>query len=561
MNNKQTTQTNEDNLTSQSEYTYKPFNQNIPTLLVLCLALVISVIDGTVLNVSINDITRDLGSNLKGIQWVITCYSLVIAALTIFGGRLGDLYGAKKMFILGAIIFGAGSALTAFAGDINMLLGGWSIVEGIGAALMIPASSSLIIANFAPQDRGKAFGIYGASAGMGSAIGPILGGFLTTNFSWRWAFGINVFVVLVLVLASVIVKESEIIKDKNRVKLDFLGVALSSVGLSAISYGIIESSDFGWWRTTKSYELFGQSLYLGGFSITPIMLAIGLIAMTTFVWYEHKLTKAKAQPLIDLNIFRNRQFTIGILASGVLFSAFVGIITFGIALFYQRVLNLSAFDSGVGLIPLSFALVVIAPLSSRIAKRITAKKTVLTGLAIATLACVSLYFTLSLSADRISFIFPLALFGLGFGLLVSQLSSLTLESIDRQEAGVASGINGTVREVGRTFGTAIIGAAFLSAFMPSLISNINNSQLPVAAKTQILQQINTEESSKNTQNNPCQLVPNQSSAATAFNQQICIAQNQSYVESSKVAILYTGIFVLACFLIALNFENKERIIA
>ena len=178
---------NTQNLQSPTAHEYKPFGQNIPTLLVLCLALVISVIDGTVLNVSINDITRDLGSSLKDIQWIITCYSLVIAALTIFGGRLGDLFGAKKMFILGAIIFGVGSALTAFAGDINALLGGWSIVEGIGAALMIPASSALIVANFAPQDRGKAFGIYGASAGIGSAIGPILGGFLTTNFSWRWA--------------------------------------------------------------------------------------------------------------------------------------------------------------------------------------------------------------------------------------------------------------------------------------------------------------------------------------------------------------------------------------
>ena len=335
-------------INSQNTHQYKPFNQNIPTLLVLCLALVISVIDGTVLNVSINDITRDLGSNLKEIQWVITCYSLVIAALTIFGGRLGDLFGAKKMFILGAIIFGVGSALTAFASNINFLLGGWSIVEGIGAALMIPASSSLVVANFAPQDRGKAFGIYGASAGIGSAIGPILGGFLTTAFSWRWAFGINVFVVLILVLASQIVKESDKISTNDGVKLDYIGVILSSLGLTAISYGIIESSDYGWWQTTKIYEAFGQNFNLGGFSITPIMLAIGVVAMSIFIWWENKLTKAKAQPLIDLNIFKNHQFTVGVLASGVLFTAFVGIITFGIALFYQKVLNLSAFDSGIG---------------------------------------------------------------------------------------------------------------------------------------------------------------------------------------------------------------------
>lgn len=544
---------------SQTTHEYKPFNQNIPTLLVLCLALIISVIDGTVLNVSINDITRDLGSSLKDIQWVITCYSLVIAALTIFGGRLGDLFGAKKMFILGAIIFGIGSALTAFASNISFLLGGWSIVEGIGAALMIPASSSLIVANFAPQDRGKAFGIYGASAGIGSAIGPILGGFLTTNFSWRWAFGINVFVVLILVLASRIVKESEKIKPENGTKLDYLGVILSSIGLTTISYGIIESSDYGWWRTTKLFEAFGQSFNLSGFSITPIMLLLGIVSMAIFIWHENKLTKAKAQPLIDLNIFKNHQFTVGILASGVLFSAFVGIITFGIALFYQRVLNLSAFDSGIGLVPLSFAVFIIAPFSSRVAKKITAKSTVLLGLAIATLACISLYFTLSVTADRVSFILPLALFGLGFGLLVSQLSSLTLESIDRREAGVASGINGTVREVGRTFGTAIIGAAFLSTFMSGFVNNVNSSALPTVVKAQISQGISGSESSKNTQRNPCQAPANQNPTAKSINQQVCIAQNQAYVEGSKAAILYTGIFIVACFIITLNFENRERV--
>jgi EmrB/QacA subfamily drug resistance transporter len=541
------------------QHVYKPFNQNVPTLLVLCLALVISVIDGTVLNVSINDITRDLGASLKDIQWVITCYSLVIAALTIFGGRLGDLFGAKKMFILGAIIFGVGSALTAFASNINLLLGGWSIIEGIGAALMIPASSSLVVANFAPEDRGKAFGIYGASAGIGSAIGPILGGFLTTNFSWRWAFGINVFVVLILVLASSIVKESDIVKEKNGVKLDYLGVILSSLGLTAISYGIIESSDYGWWRTTKMFEAFGQSLNLGGFSITPIMLLIGLVSLAFFLRHENKLTKANAQPLIDLNIFKNRQFTIGVIASGVLFSAFVGIITFGIALFYQKVLNLSAFDSGIGLVPLSLAVFIIAPFSSRVAKKITAKSTVLLGLAITVVACVLLYFALSLTADRLSFALPLGMFGLGFGLLVSQLSSLTLESIDRREAGVASGINGTVREVGRTFGSAIIGAAFLSTFLSSFVANVNSSQLPVTVKAQISQGASAGMSNNNPDSNPCNVLPFSSAATKSINSQICNAQKTAYIDGSKSAIMYTGIFIVLCFITTLNFENRERV--
>jgi EmrB/QacA subfamily drug resistance transporter len=528
---------------------YKQFKDNIPKLLVLCLALVISVIDGTVLNVSINDINRELGSNLKEIQWVITCYSLVIAALTIFGGKLGDIYGAKKMFILGAVIFGIGSAITAFAPNINFLLFGWSIVEGIGAAMMIPASSSLIVANFAPQDRGKAFGIYGASAGIGSAIGPILGGYLTTAYSWRWAFGINLFVVAILVLSSVIVKEME--KQENaKIKIDFVGVLLSSFSLVTLSYGIIESSDYGWWKATKPVEFLGKTIDTLGYSITPIMIGLGIISLITFLSYEADLVKKNRQPLIDLRIFRNRQFTVGVIASGIVFSGFVGIITFGIALFFQKVLSLSAFDSGLGLVPLSVAAIIMAPLSIKISQKITAKNTVLIGLAISSLASIYLYYTLSINATRNDLILPLGMFGTGFGLLATQLSSLTLESVSRSESGVASGINGTVREVGRTFGSAIIGAAFISTFLTSFVGNIQNSNIPQVLKSQIAQ-ASSGSSQQNENNDPCQKFND-------ISNQICLAQKSAYVEGSKSAIMYTGGFTIFCFITVLFFESERK---
>jgi EmrB/QacA subfamily drug resistance transporter len=528
---------------------YKEFKDNIPTLLVLCLALVISVIDGTVLNVSINDINRELGSNLKEIQWVITCYSLVIAALTIFGGKLGDIYGAKKMFISGAVIFGIGSALTAFAPNINFLLFGWSIVEGIGAALMIPASSSLIVANFAPQDRGKAFGIYGASAGIGSAIGPILGGYLTTAYSWRWAFGINLFVVAILVLSSAIVKEME--KQENaKINIDFVGVLLSSFSLVTLSYGIIESSDYGWWKTTKPVEFLGKTIDILGYSITPIMISLGIISLITFLSYEADLVRKNRQPLIDLRIFRNRQFTVGVIASGIVFSGFVGIITFGIALFFQKVLNLSAFDSGLGLVPLSVAAIIMAPLSNKISGKITPKNTVLIGLAISALASVYLYYTLSINATQNDLILPLEMFGTGFGLLASQLSSLTLESVSRSESGVASGINGTVREVGRTFGSAIIGAAFISTFLSSFVNNIQTTNIPQALKSQIAQ-ASSGSSQQNEDNDPCQ-------KSDDISNQICLAQKSSYVEGSRSAIMYTGGFTILCFIAVLFFESEKK---
>ena len=164
------------------------------SLVVMSFAVLIIVIDTTLLNVSLGNIIRDLGTNIQSLQWVITSYSLTLAALTVTGGRLGDMFGRKKMFMLGAIIFAVGSFIASISTNFPMLLIGESIIEGIGAALMMPATSALLVANFKGRDRALAFGVWGGVAAGGAAIGPILGGYLATNFSWRWGFRINVFV-------------------------------------------------------------------------------------------------------------------------------------------------------------------------------------------------------------------------------------------------------------------------------------------------------------------------------------------------------------------------------
>src|SRR5579885_2171189 len=177
-------------------------------MIVLSLALMIIVIDTTILNVSLRNIVNDLHTNLQGLQWVISAYALTLAALTITGGRLGDLFGRKKMFMLGAIIFAVGSFITSISHNVGMMISGESVIEGVGAALMMPATASLLVANYRGRDRAIAFGIWGGIAAASSALGPLVGGFLTTHFSWRWAFRINVFVAIILLLGSVIIAES-----------------------------------------------------------------------------------------------------------------------------------------------------------------------------------------------------------------------------------------------------------------------------------------------------------------------------------------------------------------
>jgi MFS family permease len=235
---------------------HKP-TSSVWTLATLALAVAIVVIDGTVLNVSIRDITSDLNITLRDIQWATTLYSLIIASLTIFGSRIGDIFGRKRAFIIGAVLFGLGSLITALSNSLTMLIAGWSIVEGVGAALMIPASSALLVSNFEGKERARAFALYGVSAGVASAAGPLLGGYLTTYFSWRLAFGINLGVVVLLCLGSLLLKGYALPKDK-RPSLDYVGVGLSSLGLAALTYGFIQSSTYGWWTAKKTLNLMGR---------------------------------------------------------------------------------------------------------------------------------------------------------------------------------------------------------------------------------------------------------------------------------------------------------------
>lgn len=518
------------------------------SLIILALAVAIVVIDGTVLNVSISSIVKDLNTDLKSIQWAITSYSLVLAALTIFGGKLGDIFGRKRMFVTGALIFGVGSLVTALSPNINILILGWSLIEGIGAALMIPASSALIVSNYEGKDRSLAFGIYGATAGIGAAVGPILGGFLTSTFSWRWAFGINLFVVLALVLGSKIVKNYAV--PRKKVNLDYFGVVLSSLGLASLTYGIIESSTYGWIESKKAFEFIGNISNLGGFSISFYTILLGLILITGFVFWEIYLENVKKlEPLISMKIFLNRQFSFGIAVITLLFAGFTGILTFGVVLFYQYVLNLSALESGIGLVPLSLGSFIMAPLSAKIAEKISAKITVQIGLFIAILGSIVLYNSLTLDANRITLIPALAIFGVGFGLIVAQITNIILSAVPNSQAGQASGINGTIREVGRTVGTALIGAVFIATFTSSVTNNISSSQnIPNAVKSSIVSTFNSGETNLSSSNT--------NQPKYKFDEEIKRDVNQAIVEGSKDSIKYTGFFILLCLLVSFGLPNK-----
>ncbi len=506
-------------------------------MVVLSLALMIIIIDTTVLNVSLKVIARDLSTNLQGLQWVITAYALTLAAFTITGGRLGDLFGRKRMFVLGAIIFAIGSTITSFSHSVGMMISGESVIEGIGAALMMPATASLLVANYRGRDRAIAFGIWGGIAAASSAIGPIVGGFLTSTYSWRWAFRINVFVAAILILGSLLISESRDRTEKR--ELDFLGVILSATGLLAVVYGVIESSTYGWFKATGTYQFFNQSLP-GGLSPTPIAILLGVLLLLVFGWWQSRIEQRGRTPLVSLRLFKNRQFSSGVSVMSMMSLGMTGLI-FAIPVFLQSVRNLDAFHTGLALLPLSLTMLIVAPGSAFMSKHITPKRLIQAGLVIAVLASIVLHFSITPTAGPINFMPGMILFGIGMGLVMAQVSNLTLSAVSVEQAGEASGVNNTLRQVGSTFGSALIGAVLLTTLATSLSKGIQNSTaIPPLYKSKFSQTFSGQASSielGGLANSPADVLPPQ------IENELTSIVHTASAEASSTAILYTGFFI------------------
>jgi EmrB/QacA subfamily drug resistance transporter len=448
-------------------------------LLVLSLALAIIIIDTTLLNVSLETLIRELHTTLQSLQWVISSYSLTLAALTVTGGRLGDIFGRKRMFMLGALLFAVGSFIASISHSVPTLILGESIIEGIGAAMMMPATASLLVAKYRGHDRAIAFGIWGGVAAAASAVGPILGGFLTTHYSWRWGFRINVGVVALLLLGALVIGDEPVARRRT---IDYGGVLLSALGLFAVVFGIIEASSYGWLRAIKPFAAGGYELTLGGLSVVPFAILLGLLILAGFVLWERHVEQDGGMPLVSLKLFRNRGFVAGASVVGVMMLGQNGVI-FSLPVFLQSVRNLDAFHTGLTLVPMSIMLFIVSPLAAVLTKRIPHKRLVQTGLAINVFALLVLRWALGVDTPLAYLIPGLCLYGIGMGLVMSQINNLTLSSVPVQEAGEASGITNTFRQIGLTLGAAIIGSVLLTSIVVDLQATVQSSpQISAEAK-------------------------------------------------------------------------------
>ncbi len=432
-------------------------------LAVLAAAQFLMVLDQAVMNVAISQLVEDFDTTVTTIQTVIALYALVMAGLMLTGGKLGDRIGRRRAFTIGLIIYGCGSALTAASWNIPTLMFGWSILEGVGAALVLPAMVALTAASFRGSDRALAYGVLGGVAGAGIAVGPILGGWATTELSWRVVFAGEVVVVLGI-LAGV-----RLISDPPRVKaassFDWVGSVLSALGLGVLVFGVIQASNWGWLAPRDSpIEPFG-------FALTPFVVAAGGLIIAGFAAWEHRRIERDEEPLVHLALMRPPVMRSGITTMLSQNLILMGIF-FTVPLYLQIVQGLDALETGVRMLPASAGLFVAALGGSALAKRYPPRLLVSVGLVVVFVSVLLLLDTIEPALDNTSFLVAMGVLGLGMGLVVSQLGNVVQSAVGDDDRSEAGALQFTSQQLGSSLGTALLGAVVITGLIGAFSSNV-----------------------------------------------------------------------------------------
>jgi MFS family permease len=427
----------------------------------LGLGVFATVLDTTVLTVAIPALMRDLHASLPAIQWVIAGYSLVFASLLVGCGRLGDLFGHRRMVVTGLCVFGAGSLIASLAGSGTTLFVGDALIEGVGAAMMSSSSLALVSASFAGGERGAAFGVFGGLAGIAGAFGPVVGGWLTTDASWRWAFRINVGLAPILVALVLYGVAHTPRRGRGRERLDLAGAGSVTIGLFLLVFAVIEASRYGWWHPLRALTLNGTQFSPHGLSLVPLALAAGTVFLVAFVAIERRKDRLGKDPLIPFSRLAYPSYRYGVLTTGVLaageFTMFIVL-----SLVLQGAHHFSALRTGLWILPFGVMAVVGAGIGVFLAQKLGAKRTVVTGMALETFGLVWVAIVIGPGVSPAGLIPAIVTYGMGMGFATAQLGNITLADIPSPISGVASGINNTIRQVGAALGIAMVGSAYTS---------------------------------------------------------------------------------------------------
>jgi EmrB/QacA subfamily drug resistance transporter len=424
----------------------------------MCFALFMIMLDNTVVNVALPSIQRDLHSSTSGLEWTVNAYTLSFAVLLVTGGRLGDIFGRRRMFIFGVIVFGFSSFLIGLATSDAWLVG-WRAAQGIGAAFMMPATLSIISNEFPPHERGRAIGTWAGVSAMALAIGPVVGGFLVESVSWQSIFFLNVPVAIAAVAVTLFATHESRDESVERT-VDVPGVATLTIGLAALVLALVEGNSWHWGSTR-----------------IVALLALALVALAGFVVAE----RHGRAPMVDFSFFRSRSFLGANVVAFVVSFAMLAMFFF-IALYMQNILGYSPLQAGVRFLPATAMIIVLGPIAGRSCRR-AGPRVLVTGGLLAVAASLLWQSQLTTHSGFSFLLVGFALMGFGMGFVMSPMSTAAMNAVDQAKAGVASGILSMSRMVGGTFGVAVMGAlvsalgrSHLQTLLPGL-SGAQRSQL------------------------------------------------------------------------------------
>jgi EmrB/QacA subfamily drug resistance transporter len=477
------------------------------TLGAMCFALFMIMLDNTVVNVALPSIQKDLGASISGLEWTINGYTLSFAVLLATGGRLGDIFGRRRMFLSGVVIFALSSATAGFAVDETALVLS-RVVQGVGAALMMPGTLSIITDAFPAHERGKAMGTWAGVSALALAIGPVLGGFLTEHVSWRAIFYINIPVAIGAVLATLFaVRESRDTSVGREV--DYPGVAVLTVGLTALVLALVEGNSWGW----GSAEIVG-------------LLALAAVALPAFVWVENRV---KA-PMVHFELLGDRNFLAAVCVALIITFAMMGVFFF-LALYMQDILRYSPLEAGIRFLPSTLMIVGVAPVAGRLSDRFGPRWLIAGGLVIVAASLFS-FSRIAVDSGYLDLLPGFMLLGIGIAMTMSPMTSAAMNAVPVQKAGLASGVLSMFRMVGGSLGVAVTGAIFQGLVSSKLDLLLAGSGVTAAQRQAISDQLG---------GGSVQKVPGLDAAQT---KQVMAAGNEAFVYALGHAMTVSGFVAL-----------------
>ncbi|EMA52708.1 MULTISPECIES: MFS transporter [Halococcus] len=431
-------------------------------------ALFLGVLDMSMMNVAVPSIVQDLNTTVSAMHGAIAVYSMVMAALIIPGGALRSVVDTKRLLVIALVIYSIGTLLAGASPNMLTLFVGWSIIEGIAAALLLPITYSIIVENYADSARTKAFGAIGGVTAVGIAIGPMIGGILTTFATWRWGM-FGEFGIVLVVLALTRYLDSQ--PSDRRVAIDVGGTVLSILGAVTIIGGTLLAGRYGWVRPLRPVVVSGVRIEPLGFSPAIWSIAIGVALLAVFVQWEQRQARTGRPLLIPPDVLRNRTFAAGI-ATFAAESLFLSGFLFSMPVFLQSALGYSAFETGLALLPFSVVTLLVTTISTGWRAYVAPKHIVQGGIVLMGGGLLLLVSLTDLDLTLLEMALPMAVIGVGLGLFTGQLVDLTMSAVPSSEASVASGVINSLSQLGYAFGTAVAGSFLLAGFYGSVVDGV-----------------------------------------------------------------------------------------